>query len=97
VPFHPRESAWAAENGATGFATLNNFDEAMEWYNRTRDHLLEWSNQQADRKGHCPATIMRSMGMGLIWSGWPKEAREVLNWALEQAESTEPYNWAVAA
>ncbi|KUJ22180.1 uncharacterized protein LY89DRAFT_778484 [Mollisia scopiformis] len=30
VPFSPRESAWAANNAATGMATLNNFTEALE-------------------------------------------------------------------
>ncbi|KAL2165951.1 hypothetical protein VTG60DRAFT_3571 [Thermothelomyces hinnuleus] len=31
IPFNPRESAFAADNAASGFATLNNFKEADAW------------------------------------------------------------------
>ncbi len=97
VPFHPRESAWAADNAATGIATLNDFAEATKWHERARDHFQEWSNKQTERKGEWPAEIMNSMGLGLIWNGRSKEARDLMNGALEQVESIEPYNWAVAA
>jgi hypothetical protein len=36
VPFNPRESAWAAENAANGIATLNDFAEAIRWYELAR-------------------------------------------------------------
>lgn len=96
-PFNPRESAWAANNAATGIATLNNFAEATKWHELARDHFQEWSNQQTECTGEWPAEIMNSMGLGLVWSGQSKRARDLMNGALEQTESTEPYNWAVAA
>ncbi|OTA87935.1 hypothetical protein M434DRAFT_130703 [Hypoxylon sp. CO27-5] len=97
VPFNPRESSWAADNAAAGLATLNDFTEAMKWHELARDHFQEWSNQQTERKGEWPAEIMNSMGLSLIWSGQSKQARDLMNQALAQVESTEPYNWAVAA
>jgi tetratricopeptide (TPR) repeat protein len=97
VPFSPRESAWAAENAANGIATLNEFQEAIEWYERARDLWLQWSNQQASTKGIWPATIQKSMGMALAWSGQVQRAREVTMLAMEQIECTRPYNWAMAA
>ncbi|PVH86783.1 NB-ARC and TPR domain protein [Cadophora sp. DSE1049] len=84
VPFSPRESAWAANNVATGMATLNDFTEALEWYERSRGHYLEWSNQQ-ENKGELSPTIMIEMGLCLVYS------------ALRQIEYTNPYNWARAA
>ncbi|KAI1418796.1 NB-ARC and TPR domain protein [Xylaria sp. FL1777] len=97
VPFNPRESSWAADNIATGLATLNRFAEAMQWQELARNHFQEWSNLQTDRKGEWPAEIMNSMGLGLVWSGKAKQARELMDGALLQVESVEPYNWAVAA
>lgn len=97
VPFNYRESAWAAENLANGIATLNQFPEAIEWYERARDHWQTWSNQQPVGKGEWPACIKKSMGMALVWSGDSARARSVVNMALDQIESTEPYNWAMAA
>ncbi|KAI1352908.1 Tetratricopeptide-like helical [Xylaria sp. FL0043] len=97
VPFNPRESSWAADNTATGLATLNRFAEAAQWHERARDHFQEWSNRQTDRKGEWPAEIMNSMGLGLVWSGKAKPARELMDGALLQVKSIEPYNWAVAA
>ncbi|KAK0610364.1 hypothetical protein B0T17DRAFT_499972 [Bombardia bombarda] len=97
VPFHPRESAWAADNLAVGFATLNRFEEAAKWHIKARDHFQEWSNHQTERKGEWPAEIMNSMGLGLVWSGQPTPARELMDGALEKVNSVEPYNWAVAA
>lgn len=97
VPFNPRESAWAADNTATGIATLNQFAEATKWHERARDHFQEWSKMESERRGEWPAEIMNSMGLGLVWSGRIKEARELMNGALQQVETTEPYNWAVAA
>ncbi|KAI1737183.1 hypothetical protein F4680DRAFT_460693 [Xylaria scruposa] len=97
VPFNDRESAWAAENLANGIATLNQFPEAIEWYERARNHWQTWSNQQAVGTGEWPACIKKSMGMALVWSGDPVRARSVAKMALDQIESTEPYNWAMAA
>ncbi|OTA54814.1 Tetratricopeptide-like helical [Hypoxylon sp. EC38] len=96
-PFNPRESSWAADNAATGIATLNNFAEAMKWHKLARDHFQEWSNKQVEHKGEWPAIIKNSMGLSLVWSGESKRARDLMNMALAQVESTEPYNWAVAA
>ncbi|KAI1408047.1 hypothetical protein F5Y13DRAFT_205132 [Hypoxylon sp. FL1857] len=97
VPFNPRESSWAADNAAAGFATLNDFAEAMKWHELARDHFKEWSDRQAENTGEWPAEIMNSMGLSLVWSGQSKRARDLMNEALAQVESTEPYNWAVAA
>jgi hypothetical protein len=97
IPFNPRESVWAAINTATGITTLNQFAEATKWHERARDHFQEWSNLEAERRGEWPAEIMNSMGLGLVWSGRIKEARDLMNGALQQVETTEPYNWAVAA
>jgi len=97
-PFDPRESAWAADNLATGLATLNKFEEAMVWFNRARDHYRVWSEQQSGPSKGLPAvTLLRSMGTALIWCGRAEEARRLLDQALEQIGTTEPYNWAVAA
>jgi tetratricopeptide (TPR) repeat protein len=97
VPFNPRESAWAANNAATGIATLNNFAEALQWYSLARDHYLEWSNKQEENRGELSPTIMIEMGICLLWSGQPQQAKELLDGALVQIESTKPYNWARAA
>lgn len=97
VPFSPRESAWAADNVATGIATLNRFDEAITWYETARDHFLEWSNQQQENKGALSPTLMLSMGRGVFWAGQTDRARDLLQGALEQIEGAEPYNWAMAA
>ncbi|KAI0099689.1 Tetratricopeptide-like helical [Nemania sp. FL0031] len=97
VPFNDRESAWAAENLANGIATLNNFTEAIEWYERARDHWQTWSNQQAVGTGEWPACIKKSMAMALIWSGDSIRARNMADMALAQIQSTTPYNWAMAA
>jgi tetratricopeptide (TPR) repeat protein len=97
VPFNSRESAWAAENAANGIATLNDFEEAIKWQELARDHWLEWSNQQSSARGEWPACIKKSMGMTLVWAGQPKRARDVITLAMQQIESTEPYNWAMAA
>ncbi|KAI0817305.1 Tetratricopeptide-like helical [Xylaria sp. FL0064] len=86
VPFNPRESSWAADNTATGLATLNRFAEATQWHERARDHFKEWSNQQTDRKGEWLVEIMNSMGLGLVWSGKAKPARELMDGALLQVE-----------
>ena len=96
-PFNPRESAWAAENAGNGIATLNEFAEAIEWLERARDHWLEWSNTQTTEKGEWPACIKKSLGMTLVWAGYSARARHITTLAMQQIESTKPYNWAMAA
>lgn len=96
-PFNPRESAWAAENAGNGIATLNDFPEAIVWLKRARDHWLEWSCKQEVGTGEWPACIKKSMGLAFAWAGELHEARKISLSALEQIESTQPYNWAMAA
>lgn len=84
VPFNPRESAWAAENAAPGIATLNDFTAAIQWYERSRDLWLQWSNKQIHfDPGSWPACIKKSMGMALIWAGGLERTRDILNKAIE--------------
>ncbi|KAG4440806.1 hypothetical protein IFR05_003734 [Cadophora sp. M221] len=80
-----------------GMDTLNNFTEALEWYERSHGHYLELSNQQEENKGELSLTIMIEMGLCLVWSGQPQTARELLSSALRQIESMNPYNCARAA
>ncbi|KAI0542140.1 NB-ARC and TPR domain protein [Xylaria digitata] len=89
APFNPvndRESAWAAENIANGIATLNNFPEAIEWYEKARDHWQELVK-----------AANHGMAMALLWSGDSARTRSMVNTALDQIESTTPYNLAMAA
>ncbi|KAG8161020.1 hypothetical protein KVR01_009284 [Diaporthe batatas] len=95
-PLNLRESAWAAENAANGIATINEFPEAVQWHEKARDHWLEWSEKNG-QQGTWPAVLKKSMGTTLIWAGQLENARNVLNQAMEQIETTEPYNWAMAA
>ncbi|KAL9044436.1 MAG: hypothetical protein Q9214_002424, partial [Letrouitia sp. 1 TL-2023] len=97
VPFNPRESAWAAENAANGIASLNEFDEAIRWQERARDHWLEWSNKRSVLRVTYPAMIKKSIAMILAWAGQSKRARTICDQAIQQLDSTEPYNWATAA
>jgi hypothetical protein len=97
VPFNPRESAWAAENAANGIASLNDFDEAIRWQECARDHWIEWSNKQSILRGAYPATLKKSIGMILVWAGQPVRARAICDQAIEQIDSSETYNWAMAA
>ncbi|TVY82554.1 hypothetical protein LSUE1_G002863 [Lachnellula suecica] len=97
VPFNPRESAWAAENAANGISTMNDFKEGVKWLEKSRYHWLEWSNKQDTARGEWPACIMKSLGVSLTWAGELKLAQDLINQALQQIESKEPYNWAMAA
>ena len=97
VPFNPRESAWAAENAANGIASLNEFDKAIQWLERAHDHWLEWSNEQSVLRGAYPATLKKSIGRILVWAGQFERARAICDQAIQEIESTEPYNWAMAA
>lgn len=97
TPFNPRETAWCADNAAMAIATMNDFAEATKWHEKSRDHFREWSLQQTERTGEWPAEVMKNMGLGLLWSGHSDRAKHFLSRALEQIDSTEPYNWAMAA
>ncbi|KAH8587882.1 hypothetical protein B0O99DRAFT_694027 [Bisporella sp. PMI_857] len=85
-PFNDWESAWAAENAANGMATLNDFTEAVRWQELARDHWLKWSNRQETQTEEWPACIKKSMGMTLVWGGWPDRARVMVADALDQIE-----------
>ena len=97
VPFNPRESAWAAENASNGIASLNKFDEAIQWQDLARDHWLDWSNKQTLMRGEYPACLKKSIAMILAWAGQLERARTYCEQAVQQINSTEPYNWAMAA
>ena len=97
IPFNPRESAWAAENAGNGIATTNAFSDAIKWHELARDHWLEWSKTNSPDKGVWPAVLKKSMGTTLLWAGQRERARDLINQAMQQVESTEPYSWAMAA
>ena len=97
APFKPQESAWAAENVSNGVASLNKFEEAMDWQGRARDHWLDWSEKQTFSKGEYPACIKKSIAMTLAWAGESEAARPICEQAIRQIISTKPYNWAMAA
>ncbi|KAH6626633.1 Tetratricopeptide-like helical [Chaetomium sp. MPI-SDFR-AT-0129] len=98
IPFNHGESTWAACNAATGIATLNQFEEAIEWYERCSAHFKTWSyQQQAERKGEGSADIKTNLAQCLVWFGQPGRARELLDEALAEYNVTEPFNWAMAA
>ena len=96
-PFNPRESAWAAENASNGIASLNKFNEAIRWQELARDHWLSWSDQQTVSRGEYPACLKKSIAMILAWAGQLGRARAICDQAIQQIDSTEPYNWAMAA
>ncbi len=97
VPFNPRESAWAAINAAMGIATLNNFDEAIQWHEKGHAHFMGWASEQTNRSWELPADSTCSYGAILFWAGHKKRAREIITKALKLAEAEEPFNWAVTA
>jgi hypothetical protein len=99
-PFNPRESAWAADNAATGIASNNDWPEAIRWYQLARDHFLDHlshSSSPSLGKGQLSPILQISMGRGVFWAGRVAQARELLSQGLEQVESTEPYSWSNAA
>ena len=97
IPFKPLESAWAASNAATCIATLNQFAEAVEWYERCAAHFKEWSDQQPERKGEGSANIKTNLAQCLVWFGQSGRARELLDEALAEYNRVEPFNWAMTA
>ncbi|KAK4141224.1 Tetratricopeptide-like helical [Dichotomopilus funicola] len=97
IPFNHGESTWAACNAATGIATLNQFEEAIEWYERCSAHFTTWSEQQSERKGEGSADIKTNLAHCLVWFGQPERARELLAEALAECNRSEPFNWAMAA
>jgi tetratricopeptide (TPR) repeat protein len=90
-PFDPCNLAWEAENSADGFATLNNFSEAVKWQEKARDLWLEYN------KTEWPAMLKKHMGTALLWAGQRERAREILAEGMKQLTGTEPYYWALAA
>lgn len=96
-PYNPRESAWCAENLANGFATANDWLEAIKWQNRAREHWLDFSKKESADREEWPAILKKSMGTTLLWAGEVQSARTVLTQGIKQVESTQPYNWATAA
>ncbi|KAM0335642.1 hypothetical protein ACHAQA_000691 [Verticillium albo-atrum] len=97
VPFNSRESAWAAENAANGIASVNDFATAIVWHEKARDHWMQWSKDNGPDPTGWPAVLKKSMGTTMIWAGKRDQARDIMTEALRQIESTEPYNWAMAA
>lgn len=97
IPFNPCESTWAACNAATGIATLNQFGEAIEWYERCADHFKAWSNQRTERKEEGSADIKTNLAQCLVWFGQSGRARGLLDDALAEYNRVEPFNWAMAA
>lgn len=106
-PFNPRESAWAADNAATGIASNNDWPEAIRWYELACKHFIEHLSQssspnsgkaqQKEHQGEISPILQISMGRGVFWAGRVAQARELLSRGLEQVESTEPYSWSNAA
>ncbi|KAL8926612.1 MAG: hypothetical protein Q9172_001711 [Xanthocarpia lactea] len=96
VPPKPWESTFSAKNLANGIATNHNFPEAIMWHKHARDFWYQWCDEKGLEK-NTPFELKTMMGITLIWAGHDEEARDILNQALRQIESTEPYNWAMAA
>lgn len=90
VPFKPLESTWAATNVGRGFATLNKFDKALEWYEIAREHFVSWAKDQPDHELKLPADTMVQIGTVLLWAGRRVEAHKITTEALG---SNEPENW----
>ena len=97
IPFKPLESAWAASNAATCIATLNQFAEAVEWYERCIAHFKAWSDQQTERKGESSPGTKTNLAQCLVWFGRPGQARKLLDEALAEFNRVEPFNWAMTA
>lgn len=94
IPFNATESGWAANNLATGYATAGKWSEALEWYERARDHWLEYSNRSSATQGHWPATIKTSTGRAHFWAGNIDRGIQLLQQAVQQLKSMEGYQWA---
>ncbi|KAF1844988.1 Tetratricopeptide-like helical [Cucurbitaria berberidis CBS 394.84] len=96
-PSNFRDLAWAAGDVANGMGTLNEFPEAIRWHERARHHWFCGPNDQTSERGHWPAYMERNLAVALVWSGLLDQAREIATSALHQIESTDPYDWVVAA
>ena len=96
VPQDLRETAWGALNVANAIASTNNFAEAAIWHERAINHWLEF-DQASGNKGIYPPSFKRSFAMSLLWSGEYKRARTLLEHALRQVETSDPFDWALGA
>lgn len=89
--------AWAADNAATGIASINEFEEAMRWYDSARDQWIEWHNKQPGSVGSWTPILKTSIARGWFWGGRILEARQLATDSLQQIEATKPYSWNLAA
>lgn len=96
-PRNLREEAWCAENLADGFASTNNFTEAVRFQETARDLWLDWAKENSADQTEWPAILKWGMGTNLIWAGQVEQSRAVLVQGLSQLEAAKPYNWAMAA
>lgn len=96
-PRNLREEAWCAENLADGYASINNFPDALNFQEKAQDHWLDWARDNSRDKTVWPAILKWGMGNNLIWAGQSQSSREILNQGLAQLEATDPYNWAMVA
>lgn len=96
-PRNLREEAWCAENLADGIASTNNFEEAVRWQERAREHWLDWAKDNSDDKTEWPAILKWGMGTNLIWARQNQDSRDILTHGLNQLEAAKPYNWAMIA
>ena len=96
VPPKPWESTFSADNLAKGIATNNNYSEALTWHKHACDLWCQWCDEE-DIEMPAPFELKSSMSGTLIWAGRYEEARDILDQVIQEIESTEPYNWAMAA
>ena len=96
VPQDHRETAWGALNAANAIASTNDFAEAAIWNERAINHWLEFDRASED-KGIYPPSFKRSSALSLLWSGHHKRARTLLEHALRQVETSDPFDWANGA
>lgn len=96
-PRNLREEAWCAENLADGLASTNNFEEAVSFQEKARDHWLDWAKDNSEDKMEWPAILKWGMGTNLIWAAQNHRARDVLTKGLGQLEAAKPYNWVMLA
>ncbi|KAF2722639.1 NB-ARC and TPR domain protein [Polychaeton citri CBS 116435] len=96
-PRNLQEEAWCAENLADGYASTNDFLDALKFQEEARDRWLDWAKDNSKDKTEWPAILKWGMGNNLIWAGRNGEAKDILSQGLDQLEAAEPYNWAMVA
>ncbi len=97
LPESRLDVAWAADNAATGIASINEFEEAMPWYDLARDQWIEWHSKQPGSVGSWTPVLKTSIARGWFWGGRILEARQLATDSLQQIEATKPYSWHLAA